>query len=93
MRLFAKRNMDLMDVFDTIENMKAMKRYKGPTDNYFPTVAEINTYGRSDVEAIIPYLIWLEENLSPAAMEFHKEARKALHNVIEELKKEGKIDE
>lgn len=77
---------DFDQIYDNLDKMMEMKRYKPPTKGYFPTVAEINTYGRSkDIEHIIPYLLWLDECLVGQDRETHKEAIQALRTIVDEL--------
>lgn len=74
---------DLDSIYANLDKMQEMKRYKPPTQGYFPTVAEINTYARStDFEYMLPYLLWLDECLSPAEREEHKEAVAALASIV-----------
>ena len=74
---------DLDSIYANLDKMQEMKRYKPPTQGYFPTVAEINTYARStDFEYMLPYLLWLDECLSPTEREEHKEAVAALASIV-----------
>lgn len=74
---------DLDSIYANLDKMQEMKRYKPPTQGYFPTVAEINTYARStDFEYMLPYLLWLDECLSPKDREVHKEAVAALAQIV-----------
>ena len=80
-----KEIFDLDEIYENIDKMTSMKRYKPPTPGYFPSVAEINTYARSDkFEHMIPYLIWLEDALEPADKKVHKEAIAVLQKIIDE---------
>lgn len=84
--------LDLNNVYDAIDSMQEMKRYKPPTKNYFPTPAEIMTYAYSEEsETIIPYFLWLEECLTPEGQEKHKDARQVLRNIISEKMEQGEI--
>lgn len=85
--------MKLAQIYDTFDEMEKMKRYKPPTEDYFPTSGEIVTYVNSDIEGIIPYLLWLENSLTPAGMELHKEARATLRKIIDNQLKEGKLED
>ena len=53
--------MDQLDeMYENIDKMMSLKRYKGPTKSYFPSAAEINTYARDGkLEHILPYLLCL----------------------------------
>lgn len=79
--------LDIGEVYDNLDKMQEMKRYKPPTKGYFPTVGEINTYARSkDFEHMVPYLLWLDECLTdPADREIHKDAIAALKDVVAEI--------
>jgi hypothetical protein len=81
---------DLGKVYDNLDKMASMKRVKLPTKGYFPTVAEINTYARSDdFEHMLPYLLWLDENLTdPEDRAIHKEAIAALRDIVSEMEEE-----
>lgn len=82
--------LDYTQVFDTIEKMQAMKRYKAPSKNYFPTAAEIMTYANSDKwETMIPYFIWLEDSLDSEGRAMHKEARQVLAQIMEDKVEKG----
>ena len=79
--------LDLDVVYENLDKMQEMKRYKPPLKGYFPSVGEINTYARSeDFPHMIPYLLWLDECLTdPADREIHKEAIATLRDVVSEL--------
>lgn len=78
--------LDLDQIYENLDKMQEMKRYKPPTPGYFPTVAEINTYARSeDFEHIVPYLLWLDECLVGEDREIHKEAIKTLIDLVNEM--------
>jgi len=79
--------LDLDQIYETLDKMVEMKRYRPPTRGYFPTVAEINTYARSrEHEYMLPYLLWLDESLTdPTDRVIHKEAIAALRNIVNEL--------
>ena len=79
--------LDLGQIYDNLDKMAEMKRYKPPTPGYFPTVAEINTYARSkDFEHMLPYLLWLDECLvDDRDRQLHKEAIAVLRNIVAEL--------
>ena len=83
--------LDLDQVYDAIDAMKGMKRYRPPTKNYFPTSAEIMTYANSDYENMIPYFLYLEECLTEEGKELHKEARSTLRKIISEKQDKGEI--
>jgi hypothetical protein len=84
--------LDLGKIYDNLDKMAEMKRYKPPTPGYFPSVAEINTYARSnDFEHMLPYLLWLDECLAGEDRETHKEAIACLRNVVSELEDGGEI--
>lgn len=78
---------DLEQVYEQLDKMQEMKRYKPPTHGYFPTVAEINTYARSEKHPhMLPFLLWLDECLTnPEDRETHKEAIAALRNIVAEM--------
>ena len=84
---------DLDAVYDSLDKMQEMKRYKPPTHGYFPSVSEINTYARSkDFEHMLPYLLWLDECLvDQQDRETHKEAIAALRDIVSELEDAGEI--
>jgi len=71
-------------VYDAIDAMEKMKKYKKPEEDYFPSLAEINTYINSDDKYMIPYLMWLDNNLSPEARKDNKEAIQALNKYLSE---------
>jgi nitrate reductase assembly molybdenum cofactor insertion protein NarJ len=74
------------EIYDNLDKMMEMKRYKPPTPNYFPSVAEINTYARAeDFEHMIPYLLWLDECLDKEGREQHKEAVDTLRQIVDEI--------
>lgn len=83
--------LNLEQVYDTIDKMAEMKRYKGPTPGYFPTVAELNTYSKSDLPHMIPYFLWLDSCLSTSSIPEHKEAIQTLQNIITEMEEKGEI--
>lgn len=82
----SKNNNECVDIdaiYANLDKMQEMKRYKPPTEGYFPTVAEINTYARStEFEHMLPYLLWLDECLTPKDREIHKDAVAALANIV-----------
>jgi hypothetical protein len=81
---------DFDQIYENLDKMTEMKRYKPPTHGYFPTVAEINTYAYSDeFEYMIPYLLWLDECLNQEDREVHKEAIGALRDIVAELCEEN----
>ena len=52
--------LDIEAIYNNLDKMQELKRYKPPTHGYFPTLAEVNTYATSkDFEHMIPYLLWL----------------------------------
>lgn len=82
--------LDYTNVFDAIEKMQSMKRYKAPTKNYFPTAAEIMTYANSDKwETMLPYFMWLEDALDAEGRNMHKEARMVLNQIMEDKVEKG----
>lgn len=85
--------LDLDKVYENLDKMAEMKRYKPPTPGYFPSVAEINTYARSkDFEHMLPYLLWLDECLTDDEdRKIHKEAIAALRDAVSELEEAGEI--
>ena len=88
----ANAPLDLGGVYDTIDAMQEMKRYKAPTRNYFPTAAEIVTYAYSEeFEHMIPYFLWLEECLTEEGLQKHKDARQVLRNIINDKVEKGEI--
>ena len=78
---------DLDTIYENLDKMAELKRYKGPTKGYFPSTAEINTYARSkDFPFILEYLMWLDECLTdPEDRKIHKEAIATLRNIVAEL--------
>ena len=74
-------------VYDNLDKMMELKRYKPPIPGYFPSVAEINTYARSDkYPHILPYLLWLDECLTNADdRKKHKEAIDTLRSIVGEI--------
>ena len=78
--------LSLDQIYNNLDKMAEKKRYKPPTRGYFPTVAEINTYARSDeFEHMIPYLLWLDECLTdPVDRKTHREAIAALRKIVDE---------
>ena len=81
---------DLGQIYDNLDKMAEMKRYKPPTKGYFPSVAEINTFARSkDFPHMLPYLLWLDECLEGEDREIHKDAIACLRDVVSELEDEG----
>lgn len=89
------QTINLDKIYDNLDKMATLKRYRPPTKGYFPTVAEINTYATSDdFEHMIPYLLWLDESLTPEDRDVHKEAVSALRRIVSELDiEEENIDE
>jgi hypothetical protein len=85
--------LSLDNIYENLDKMQEMKRYKPPTHGYFPTVAEINTYARSkDFEHMLPYLLWLDECLTDDEdRQTHKEAIAALRNAVTELEERGEL--
>ena len=80
---------DLDKIYENLDKMASMKRVKLPTPGYFPEVSYINTYAKSkDFEYMLPYLLWLDENLSMQDREVHKEAVARLREIVEELEEE-----
>ena len=78
--------LDLYQIYENLDKMQEMKRYKPPTHGYFPTVAEINTYARSnEYPHMIPFLLWLDECLPYEEREAHKEAIAVLREIVAEL--------
>lgn len=79
--------LDFDQVYENLDKMMELKRYKPPTPGYFPTVAEINTYARSENhEQILPYLLWLDECLTdPDDRKIHKEAIDTLREIVGEM--------
>lgn len=77
----------LDEIYENIDKMMSLKRYKGATKGYFPSVAEINTYARDKrFEHILPYLLWLDECLTdPEDRKTHKEAIATLRNIVDEM--------
>ena len=83
--------LDLDTIYNHLDKMQSLKRYKPPTHGYFPTVAEINTYARTkEFKHMIPYFLWLDENLTPEQREEHKEAVNTLKDIVAELDTEDK---
>ena len=81
-----KEVLDIDEIYENLDKMKDMKRYKPPTPGYFPSVAQINTYARSKkFKHMIPYFMWLEECLDAEERKEHKEAIKLLNKMIDEL--------
>jgi hypothetical protein len=78
---------DLDQIYENLDKMQEMKRYKPPTPGYFPTAAEINTYARSnEFEHMLPYLLWLDECLTnDIDRETHKEAISILRDIVSEM--------
>ena len=81
---------DLDTIYENLDKMAEMKRYKPPMLGYFPTVSQVNTYARSkDFEHMLPYLLWLDENLTdPEDRKRHKEAITTLRNIVAEMDEE-----
>ena len=81
---------DIEAIYNNLDKMQELKRYKPPTHGYFPTVAEINTYALSkDFEHMIPYLMWLDECLTMEQRKEHKEAVARLREIIAELEEQS----
>lgn len=78
---------DLDTIYENLDKMAELKRYKPPMKGYFPSVAQINTYARSkDFPFILEYLLWLDECLTdPEDRKIHKEAIAILRNIVAEL--------
>lgn len=78
---------DLDQIYENLDKMQEMKRYRPPTKGYFPTVAEINTYAYSDdFEHMLPYLMWLDECLTdPEDRKIHKEAISTLRDIVADI--------
>lgn len=79
--------LNLDEIYDNLDKMASLKRVKRPSPSgYFPTVAEINTYAYSkDVEHMIPFLLWLDENLSMEDRKTHKAAITRLKEIVDEM--------
>ena len=81
--------LDIEAIYNNLDKMQELKRYKPPTHGYFPTVAEINTYATSkDFEHMIPYLLWLDECLTMDQRNEHKEAVSRLREIVAELEEQ-----
>jgi hypothetical protein len=82
-----QNTIDLEQIYENLDKMAGMKRFKPPTKGYFPSVAEINTYARSkDFEHMLPYLLWLDECLTdPEDRANHKEAIATLRDIVAEM--------
>lgn len=78
---------DIDTIYENLDKMMEMKRYKGPSPGYFPTVAEVNTYLRSENhEFMLEYMLWLDECLTEKEdRKKHKEAIDVLRNYVDEL--------
>ena len=85
---------DFDQIYENLDKMTSMKRYKPPTPGYFPTVAEINTYAHSDeFEHMIPYLLWLDDCLSTEDRKKHQEAVETLRAIVDELMDENEEEQ
>lgn len=75
------------EIYDNLDKMQKMKRYRAPSQGYFPSVAEINTYAMQgqEFEHMIPYLMWLDECLSAEEREVHKDAVRRFNEILSEL--------
>lgn len=82
-----QKTLDIDTIYENLDKMTEMKRYKPPTHGYFPSLAEINTYAHSEEFAyMIPYLMWLDECLTnPDDREKHKEAIAALREIVYDM--------
>ena len=82
--------LDLGQIYDNLDKMAELKRYKPPTKGYFPSVGEINTYARSkDFPHMLPYLLWLDECLiDQDDRKTHKEAIARLRDIVSEMEDE-----
>ena len=77
--------MSLMDCYDVFDDVSETKKYRAPTKNYFPSVAEINTYAYSNDIMMLPYLMWLDSELDADGIKEHKEAVKRLREIMAEM--------
>lgn len=86
---------DFDTIYDNLDKMQKMKRYRAPSPGYFPTVAEINTYATQGdkFEHMIPYLMWLDECLTNEERENHKEAVRRFNEILAELDEEDDVDD
>lgn len=76
-------NIDIDVVYKVIDKMKSLKRYKPPTAGFFPTVGEINTYALDDnFDYMIPYIMWLDDCLTDAQREEHKDAVRRFNQIL-----------
>lgn len=79
--------LNLDEIYDNLDKMASLKRVKRPSPSgYFPTVAEINTYAHSkDFDCMMPFLLWLDENLTMEDRKVHKEAVARLREIVDEM--------
>jgi hypothetical protein len=79
--------LDLGQIYDNLDKMAELKRYKPPTPHYFPSVGEINSYAKSkDFPHMLPYLLWLDESLTDDEdRKIHKEAIARLRDIVSEM--------
>lgn len=83
-------SIDFDTIYENLDKMQKMKRYRAPSPGYFPTVAEINTYATQGdkFQHMIPYLMWLDECLSAEDRELHKDAVRRFNEILSELDEE-----
>lgn len=84
---------DLDTIYENLDKMAELKRYKQPTKGYFPSLAEINGVVRSkEYPYILEYLLWLDECLTdPEDRKIHKEAIARLREVVAEMDEEEEV--
>lgn len=82
-----RQTINLGEIYDNLDKMAGMKRYRCASSGYFPSVAQINTYARSDdFEFMLEYLLWLDECLTdPEDRERHKDAIACLRDIVAEM--------
>lgn len=79
--------MDSIDtIYENLDKMQEMKRYKHPTPGYFPTPAEVNTYlNNGEFEYMLEYMLWLDSCLTPEQRSEHREALSILRDFVAKL--------
>ena len=78
---------DYNGIYQRLDKMQKMKRYRPPTEGFFPSVPELNTYAVSPekFKYMIPYIMWLDECLTDGQRAEHRPAINRFNEILASL--------